>query len=128
MSEKDERTWAALAHASILLNLVTGFLGVIAPLVIYLVYKDRSRYVANQSMQAFVFQLVWWVGGGFLIGISWAAVSFLTLVIVGFLCIPIALLVSLIPIVAIIYAIIGAMQTYEGKEFRYWLIADWVKV
>lgn len=128
MSEKDERMWAAFAHASILLNLVTGFLGVIAPLVIYLAYKDRSRFVASQAMQGFVFQLVWWVGGGILVGISWAAVSVASLFIIGILCIPIALILSLIPVAAIIYGIIGALQAYEGKEFRYWLIADWVKV
>ena len=128
MSEKDERLWEALAHASILLNLVTGFLGVITPLVIYLVYKDRSRYVARQAMQGFVFQLVWWVGGGILVGLAWGAVAFLSFILIGFLCIPIALIASLIPFAALIYGIVGALQTYEGKDFRYWLIADWVKV
>ena len=128
MSEQDERLWAALAHASILLNLVTAFLGVIAPLIIYLVYKDRSRYVAGQAMQAFVFQLVWWVGGGILVGLAWAAVAFLTIVLVGILCVPIAIIVSLIPVAACIYGIVGALQAYEGREFRYWLIADWVKI
>src|SRR5256885_13126322 len=49
-------TWAMVAHLTVLLNLVTGFLGVVAALVIYLVFKDRSRYVAYQSLQAFVFQ------------------------------------------------------------------------
>ena len=127
MSENDERLWAAIAHASILLNLLTAFLGVLAPLVIYLVYKDRSRYVAGQAMQAFVFQLVWWVGGGILVGLAWAAVALMSIVLVGLLCVPIAILVSLIPVAACIYGIVGALQAYEGREFRYWLIADWVK-
>src|SRR5256885_17236393 len=56
LSESDARTWAMVAHLTVLLNLVTGFLGVVAALVIYLVFKDRSRYVAYQSLQAFVFQ------------------------------------------------------------------------
>ncbi|HUF36972.1 MAG TPA: DUF4870 domain-containing protein [Anaerolineales bacterium] len=128
MSEKDERLWAALAHASILLNLLTAFLGVLTPLIIYLVYKDRSQFVARHAMQAFVFQLVWWVGGGILVGLSWTAVGFLSLVIVGILCVPIAILISLIPVAACIYGIVGALQAYEGRAFRYWLIADWVKV
>ena len=77
LSPEDERTWAMLAHLSVLVNLVTGFLGPVAALVIYLVYKDRSRYVAYQSMQAFVFQLIWWVGAGALIEVMrwWAAID-----------------------------------------------------
>jgi hypothetical protein len=63
LSPSDERTWAMLAHLSVLANLITGVLGPIAALVIYLVFKDRSRYVAYQSMQSFLFQLIWWVGG-----------------------------------------------------------------
>ncbi|HDQ34924.1 MAG TPA: DUF4870 domain-containing protein, partial [Chloroflexi bacterium] len=37
---EDERTWAALAHASVLLDLVTGFGGLIGALVIWLMYKE----------------------------------------------------------------------------------------
>ena len=58
LSLSDERTWALLAHLSILINLFTGVLGPVAALVIYLVYKDRSRYVAYQAMQSFIFQLI----------------------------------------------------------------------
>nr|HID12339.1 DUF4870 domain-containing protein [Anaerolineae bacterium] len=32
----EERTWAMLAHLSVLLNLVTGLLGLVGALVIYL--------------------------------------------------------------------------------------------
>jgi len=35
----------------------------------YMVYKDRSRYVAYQSMQALSSKLVAWVGGGVLVGL-----------------------------------------------------------
>src|SRR4030067_2440943 len=81
LSSNDERTWAMLAHLSVLLNLVTGFLGIIAALVIYLVYKSRSRYVAYQSMQSFVFQLIFWFGRGILAGISWAITGILSAVL-----------------------------------------------
>ena len=54
----EERTWALLAHLSIFLNLFTGLLGTAAALVIYLVYKDKSRYVTYQALQAIIFQLV----------------------------------------------------------------------
>ncbi len=116
-----------LAHLSVLLNLVTGFLGVVAALAIYLVYKDRSRYVAYQSMQAFVFQLIWWVGGGILAGITWAATGVLSMIVVGLLLIPVACLISLLPLASLIYGIVGAVQTNNGQDFRYWLIGDWVR-
>ena len=77
LSPSEERTWAMLAHLSVLLNLVTGFLGVFAALLIYLLFRDRSRYVAYQSMQAFLFQLIWWAGAGVIIGITWAIVGVL---------------------------------------------------
>jgi uncharacterized Tic20 family protein len=128
MSEQDERLWAALAHASIWLNFVTGFLGVFAPLVIYLVYKDRSRYLAFQSMQAFIFQLVFWVGGGILATGFWVITGIGSAFLVGLICIPIAGLFSLIPLGGAVYGIVAAVKTYNGEDFRYWLIADWVKV
>jgi len=126
LSPADERVWALLAHLSILLNLVTGFLGTIAPLVIYLAYKERSRYVAYQAFQSFIFQLVWWVGGGALVGVVWAVTGILSSFIVGVICIPFACLFTLAPVAALGYGILGAMESSQGKDFRYWLIGDWV--
>ena len=127
LSPNDERTWAMLAHLSVLLNLVTGFLGIITALVIYLVYKNCSRYVAYQSMQAFVFQLVWWFGGGILAGIFWVITGTLSIVLVGLLCIPLACVISLLPLGAMVYGVIGAVQCNNGQDFQYWLIGDWVR-
>lgn len=127
LSTSDERTWAMLAHLSVLLNLVTGFLGPVAALLIYLIFKDRSRYVAYQSMQSFVFQMVWWVGGGVLAGLAWAVSGVLTIILVGFLCMGIACLISFIPVAALVYGLVGAVQCSEGRDFRYWLIGDWVR-
>jgi uncharacterized protein len=129
LSPSDERTWAMLAHLSVLLNLITGFLGVAAALVIYLVYKDRSRYVAYQSMQAFLFQLIFWAGGGLLIGIMWAVVGALSAVLIGILLIPFAVLLTLVfllmPLLALVYGVVGGVQCSNGDDFRYWLVGDW---
>ena len=129
LSPSDERTWAMLAHLSILLNLVSGFLGVIAALMIYLVYKDRSRYVAHQAMQAFLFQLIFWAGGGLLIGLMWAFVGALRAILIGIILIPFALILTfiflLLPLGALVYGIVGALQCANGEDFRYWLVGDW---
>ncbi|MBN1486306.1 MAG: DUF4870 domain-containing protein [Anaerolineae bacterium] len=131
LSPSDERTWAMLAHLSVLLNLVTGFLGVAAALLIYLIYKDRSRYVAYQSLQAFFFQLIFWAGGGLLIGVTWAIVGALSAIIIGIFLIPVAILLTILflvmPVLALVYGVIGGIQTSDGDDFRYWLVGDWVR-
>lgn len=131
LSPSDERTWAMLAHLSVLLNLVTGFLGPVAALVIYLIYKDRSRYVAYQSLQAVIFQLIGWVGGGVIIGAIWAVTGILSALVIGLLCIPFALLftllIGLLPMAALVYGVYAAIQTSQGQDFSYWLVGDWVR-
>jgi hypothetical protein len=116
-----------LAHLSVLANLITGFLGPVIALVIYLVYRDRSRYVAYQAWQSFIFQLVFWVGGGFLAGITWAISGVLSAVLVGCLLMPFALIFSILPLVALVYGVVGAIQCNQGQDFKYWLVGEWVR-
>jgi uncharacterized Tic20 family protein len=127
LSQSDEKTWAMLAHLSILANLVTGLLGPVAALVIYLVYKDRSRYVAYQSMQSLVFQLIWWIGGGVIVAIAWTVTGVLSAILIGLFCLPLACILSFIPLGALVYGVIGAIQCSQGSDFKYWLIGDWVR-
>ena len=131
LSQSEERTWAMIAHVSVLANLVTGFLGPVVALIIYLLFRDRSKYVAYQSLQAFLFQLIWWGAGGALIGIMWAITGLLSIVVVGVLLIPIALCLTpvflVMPMVALIYGVIGAIQTSQGEDFKYWGVGDWVR-
>ena len=131
LSPAEERTWSLLAHLSVLLNLVTGFAGPIAALVIYLIFKDRSRKVAYHALQALIFQLIWWYGGGLLIGVMWATVGVLSAVLIGIILIPFAVVMTLIlvllPVGAVIYGIIAAIQISQGQNFKYWLVGDWVR-
>jgi len=116
-----------LAHLSVLLNLVSGALGLIAAIAIYLIYKDRSRYVAYHSLQSFFFQLIFWLGAGAVAGAAWAISGALTTLLVGCLLMPIALLITLLPLMALVYGIVGAVQCSQGQDFRYWLVGDWVR-
>jgi uncharacterized Tic20 family protein len=127
LTPEEERQWAMIAHLGVLVNLVSGFLGPVVPLGIYMIYKDRSRYVAYQSLQALIFQLIWWVGGGVVAGIVWAITGALSTVIIGLLCIPFACLFSLMPLVALGYGIYGGIQTSQGQDFKYWLVGDWMR-
>ncbi len=127
LSPADERQWAMFAHLGVLANLVSGFLGPVIPLIIYIVYKERSRYVAYQSLQALIFQLIWWVGGGILAGVAWALSGALAAVVIGFLCMPFACVFSIMPLVALGYGIYGGIEASQGKDFKYWLVGDWVR-
>jgi uncharacterized membrane protein len=116
-----------LAHLSILLNLVTGFLGPVAAILIYAVYRERSRYVAYHAMQSFVWQLLTWVGAGILAAIAWTISGILAAILIGCLLMPIALLISLLPIAALAYGVYAAIEVNQGRDFRYWLVGDWVR-
>ncbi|NWF64678.1 MAG: DUF4870 domain-containing protein [Chloroflexi bacterium] len=127
LTPQEERQWAMLAHLGVLANLFSGFLGPAVPLAIYLIYKDRSRYVAYQSLQGLVFQLIWWVGGGALTGVAWAITGTLSTVLIGLLCIPVACVISAMPLVALVYGVYGGIQCNQGADFKYWLIGDWFR-
>jgi uncharacterized protein len=127
ISPTEERTWAMLAHLSVLLNLVTGFLGGVAAVIIYFSYKDRSRLVAYHAMQAFIFQAITWIGGGMLAGIFIGLGSAFAILIIPLLCfVPGLLFLLLIPI-SIIYGVIGSVKVNNGEDFRYWQVGDWVR-
>lgn len=124
---QEERTWAMLAHLSILMNLLSGFLGMVAAILIYFSYKDRSRFVAYHAMQSFIFQVITWLGAGLIAGLLLGLGVGLAFLIIPLLClIPGALIFLLIP-ASIIYGIIGAVQVNNGEDFRYWLVGDWVR-
>src|SRR5688572_7263396 len=54
---QDEKLWAMLAHLAGLLGYAVAFGQYIGPLVIYLLYKDKSRFVAFHALQSLYFQL-----------------------------------------------------------------------
>ncbi len=120
MSAQDERTWSALAHLSIFLNLVTGFLGPVAALVVWLVYRDRSSKVAFQALQSMWYQVAWLV----VLVAGWTVTGILTIVLIGFLLMPAMALISVVPFVHGAYA---AYRVKRDGEYRYPSIADMIE-
>lgn len=127
LSPSEERQWAMIAHFSVLVNLFTGFLGAVIPLAIYMIYKDRSRYVAYQSLQGLIFQIIWWIGGGVLTGVAWTITGTLSAFVIGIICIPFACIISAAPLISLGYGVYAGIQTNQGQDFKYWLIGDWVR-
>ena len=127
LTESEERTWAMLSHFSVLLNLVSGFFGIIAAIAIYFIYKDRSRYVAYHAMQSFIFQSITWIGAGIVSGILITIGSALSFLIIPLLCLIPGFLILLLVPGSLIYGIIGGVQVNNGEDFRYWQVGDWVR-
>jgi uncharacterized protein len=123
----EERTWAMLAHLSILLNMVSGILGMVAALIIYFVYKDRSRFVAYHAMQSFIFQAITWIG---VVLVAFMLITFggvFAFLIIPLLCLFGGLLLLLVVPASLIYGIIGAVKVNNSEDFRYWQVGDWVR-
>jgi len=120
MGTQEERTVSVLAHLSIFLNLVTGFLGPVAAMIMWLVYRDRSSRVAFQALQSMWYQVAWLV----ILAAGWAVTGLLMLILIGFLLVPVMALITLVPFVHGAYA---AYRTSRDGEYRYPLIADMIE-
>ena len=99
MSDSDQRLWSTLSHVG---GILFGFL---APLVIWLVFKERGRYVEDQSKEALNFQIT--------LAIAYIVSLFLMIIIIGFVTFAIAW------ICAIVFGIIAAMAANKGEAYRY---------
>ncbi len=99
LSQSDERLWATLSHVG---GILFGFL---APLIIWLVFKDRSRFVEDQGKEALNFQI--------LVTIAYIVGSILIFVIIGFFILLAAW------ILAIVFGIQGAIRANKGEAYRY---------
>ena len=142
----DEWTAAALAHASVLLTLVLGAaggigapVGLAVPLAMYFGYREKSRFVAFHALQSFVYQaagllayVVVAAALGVWVAMAWNISGWLAAVLVGFLLMPFALLLTLLMVLVLIgapiawlgYGLYAAYQVYQGRNFYYWLIGE----
>jgi len=102
------------------LNLFTGFLGPVAALIIWLVYKDRSRKVAFHALESMWYQIGWLV----ILAVGWTVTGLLTMILIGFLLIPVMAIVSVVPFVHAAYA---AYRVSGDEGYRYPIAADLVE-
>ena len=117
MSAQDERSWSIIAHLSILLNLISAIGGPVTALIIWLVYKDRSRMVAFHALQSFWYQVAWIV----ILSVGWFITYILMFVLIGFVLVPVMAIASIVPFVHQCYA---AYKISQGGGYRYPIVAD----
>ena len=98
----DDRTWGMLAHLSALVAMGLGGMAFLGPLIIWLVKKEQSAFVADQAKEALNFQL-----SALIAALVCAAT------VIG---IPLAFVVM---IASIIYSIIAGIEANKGVSYRY---------
>lgn len=146
----EERKLAILAHGSILftflLAVTTGGAGALAavlvPFFIWLLYRDRSPYVAFHALQATLYQIalisLFLALAGvvvIILAIAWVITAALSILIVGLLLVPIAVVITIIaglllaafPLAGLAYGLVAAWEVYNTHNFRYRWIADWLE-
>src|SRR3954469_8198514 len=107
LSQSDERLWATLTHISALVGIVVGagFIGWVGPLIIFLVFRDRSAFVADHAKSTLNFQIT--------MAIAAVIAFFLWFVLIGFL------VTAAIYVVVIVFSIIGAIAATRGERYQY---------
>lgn len=119
LNTQDERTWSILSHASVLAWPLTGFLP-IAPLIVWLFYKDRSPRVGFHALQSLWYQVAW-LALGTVGGFLGTVFTLLTFGFGIFLVAPLAMIIGLVPFIHQLYA---AYKVSQGVDYRYPFIAD----
>jgi hypothetical protein len=107
---KDAKMWALFAHLSpAVLSLIgVGVFGgsFLGPLIIWLIKKDENDFIADQAKEALNFQLTLLIG----LAIGWA------ITLVTCLTVPV---VVIIPILQLVFGIIGGIKANNGEWYRY---------
>jgi uncharacterized protein len=96
---KDDCNLAMLAH---LLGIFTSFVGA---LVIWLVKKDESAFIAKEGAEALNFQIT--------IALGWIIAMMLSMILIGFLLYPVLLIANLV------FCILAAVSASKGQPYRY---------
>ena len=96
---KDDCNLAMLAH---LLGIFTSFVGA---LIIWLVKKDESAFIAQEAAEALNFQIT--------VALGWILAMMLTMILIGFLLYPVLLIGNLV------FCILAAVSASKGQGYRY---------
>ncbi len=111
--QSDETMWAMLCHLGGLFGAVLPPGNIIAPLVIWLIFRDKYPLVDDQGKEAVNFQIS--------LSIYLISAAILLLIAVGFFLI-IALLIF-----ALIVIITAALRARDGEKYRYPLAIRFIR-
>ncbi len=107
----DDKTLAVLAHLSPIIALVlsAGWLSILGPLIVWLIWRDRGTLVRNAAATSFNFNVTIWVA--FVLG--WILAFTVVLL-------PISLVLWFVPgLLQLIFSILGALRASRGEPYKY---------
>jgi uncharacterized Tic20 family protein len=99
VSPSDARMWSLFAHLGVFISYF------VAPLVIYLIYKDRDPFIRRHAAQALNFQIT--------MAIAYLVSAVLTLVFIGFF------MLLVVGVCWIVFPILAAVAANNGREYTY---------
>jgi uncharacterized Tic20 family protein len=116
MSPEDERTWGAISHAGAVVAMVcsAGFLGFVASVVVFMMYKDRGPFVRAHAANSINVQITMFI---------WIVISIPLILLLG---LGLLTLVAA-PFVAGLLHVIGAIKAYNGEWWNPPLTPRFVK-
>jgi len=106
VSASDARMWALFA------NLGGIFFSFVAPLVIYMIYKDRDPFIRRHATQALNFQIM--------LAIAYFVSFILTFVIIGIFTF------MALAVCAIVFPILASVAANKGEPYDYPLIPQMI--
>jgi uncharacterized Tic20 family protein len=107
LTDHDARLWAMLTHLSALIGVVigVGYLGWLGPLIILLVLKDRSPFVAQHAKATLNFQITMFIAA-VVAGLTW-------ILLIGIL------ITAAIYVIVIVFSIVAAVAANRGERYEY---------
>ncbi|MEM7725357.1 MAG: DUF4870 domain-containing protein [Cyanobacteria bacterium P01_A01_bin.45] len=113
LTKEQEKTWGGLCHFSTFSGYIVPFGTILGPLVIWLIYKDKSEYINAQGKEALNFQIT--------IFIAAVVSGILIFILIGFLLLPI------IGIAHIVLSIMAGVKAMNGEMYKYPLTIRFLK-
>lgn len=110
---KEDRQMLMIMHLSQLLNLITGFGGIIVPIILWQMKKDEIQDMDVQGKEVVNFQISLFIYA--------IAGSIMLLILVGFIILPVVLVIS------IVFPIIYGLKAKDGKPIKYPLTIPVIK-
>ena len=111
-NESQARTWNMLCHLSALAGYVIPFGNVLGPLLVWQIKKSEFPSVEEHGKAALNFQLTVLIA--LFVGIISAVL--LSFVCIGFLLIPVVVLIGL---AGLVFAVIAGIKANNGEPYRY---------
>lgn len=107
----DERNWALLAHLSAFSFFISGIGFILGPLIVWLVKRDQSPFVAEHAREALNFNIT--------MGIAFAVLLAFTILTFGLGIVLAWPLAAALFILWIVLTLVATVRASEGVAYRY---------